>query len=98
MGNGLSLKSNWLRFSCLKHCLGQALSCPRPSMVMNDDALASPNSGAQERHGWHSHAERGNDGKIEISLLEPSFWAAGAGQFEATTVALHLQMHPSEKL
>ena len=57
-----------------------------------------PNPGAQERHGWRSHALRGNDGKIEISLLEPSFWAAGAGQFEATTVALHLQMHPLEKL
>jgi len=28
------------------------------------DALASPTPGAQERHGWHSHAERGNDGRV----------------------------------
>ena len=37
------------------------------------DTLAFPIRGAQERRGWHSHAERGNEGMGGAQERLPSF-------------------------
>jgi hypothetical protein len=82
MGNGLSLKSNWLRFSCLKHCLGQALSCPRPSMVMNDDALASPTLGRRSATGGVPTQSVGTMEKLKSVCLNRAFGLLALGNLK----------------